>query len=69
MWGPTIQQCRLALFEYLGRKKWTRIAAMPARPLYTGSIGEEVPCGAVAFYFNIGKREHAKPGELDKYKP
>lgn len=53
-WGPTAQQAKLALFEYLGRKKWTRINAMPYRPLFTGEMGDKNPCGAVAFYFNIG---------------
>lgn len=69
MWGITAKQAQLALFEFLGRKKWTRIARMPYRPLYTSEIGDERPTGAVAFYFNIGRREHAKPAERDKYKP
>lgn len=69
LWGPTIDQARLALFQHLGKKKWTRIAAMPARPMWTGEIGEEVPCGAVAFYFDIGKREFIRPKDRDRYKP
>lgn len=61
LWGITVDQARLALFEWLGRKKWTRICAMPYRPLYTVDFDKE-PTGAVAFYFNIGDDE-------DGYKP
>lgn len=63
MWGPTVAQCRLALFEHLGRKKWTRIIAMPYRPLHTSEVGDKKPCGAVAFYFAIGR------GGKKVYKP
>ena len=62
-WGPTIEQARLALFEHLGRKKWTRIARMPARPLFTREVGDKNPCGAVALYFAIAS------GAERKYKP
>lgn len=62
MWGPTIDQARLALFEFLGRKKWTRIAAMPYRPMHTSEIGDDEPCGAVAMYFGIAR-------EGREYKP
>ena len=68
-YGATIDQARLALFEYLGRKKWTRICAMPYRHMWTGEIGEERPCASVVFYFNIGKREDYKPKDRDRYKP
>lgn len=68
-WGATVDQSRLALFQYLGKKKWTAIAAMPYRYMYTSEIGEEVPCSSVVFYFNIGKREHYKPKDRDRYKP
>lgn len=67
MWGPTIDQARLALFEHLGRKKWTRIARMPARPLYTRELGDEHPCGAVALYFNVGPGATRHDGNA--YKP
>lgn len=67
--GPSIDQARLALFKWLGNKKWTRICGMPHRHFYTGGIGEDVPCIAVAFYFNIGKRDRIKPKERDRYKP
>lgn len=63
MYGPTAQQGRLALFEFLGRKKWTRIAGMPYRPLYTGEFGDKNPCGAIAFYFSVAR------GGDRKYKP
>lgn len=54
-WGPSKEQGRLALFEYLGRKKWSRIAAMPLRPLHTSEMGEKPGHGAVAFYFSIAR--------------
>lgn len=51
-WGITTNDARLALFEFLGRKKWKRIAGMPCRPLMTSELGDERPTAAVAFYFN-----------------
>src|SRR6478609_7222459 len=54
-WGATVDQARLALFEWLGRKKWTRIEAMPYRYMWTGEIDEDVPCSSVVFYFDIGR--------------
>lgn len=70
-----IDKARLALFEFLDRKKWTRICAMPSRPLWTGVMGEEMPVDAVAFYFNIGPRCDSKScgycstHDRDMYKP
>lgn len=52
----TINVARRAVFEFLGRKKWTKVAAMPCRPFCTRELGEEPSCSAVAFYFNIGPR-------------
>lgn len=57
MYGPTAKQGQLALFEFLGRKKWTRIVGMPYRPMYTREIGDAEPCGAIAFYFGIRQGE------------
>lgn len=72
-WGITIQQARLALFEWLGRKKWTRIEQMPYRHMWTGDIGDDEPTGSVVFYFNIGPRCGRKGCRLcsrkDRYKP
>lgn len=53
-----IDDARLALFKHLGKKKWTRIAAMPARPFHS----EEKGC-CVALYFAAG------PGGEKVYKP
>lgn len=52
----TIPIGRLAVFEFLGRKKWTRVSQMPCRPLSTRELGEEPSCSAIAFYFNIMQR-------------
>ena len=53
-----IDEARKALFNHLGKKKWTRIAAMPVRPLHDSEKG----C-CVAMYFAIG------PGGEQVYKP
>lgn len=58
-----IQAARLALFDHLGRKKWTRIVRMPYRPMWTGEINDKKPMPAVALYFAIGR------GAERKYKP
>lgn len=67
-YGISIDAARLALFEYLGRKKWTRINRMPARPLHTSEFGEKNPTGAVAFYFNIGPACDCHE-QTNEYKP
>lgn len=72
-----VQDARLALFEHLGRKKWTRIARMPARPIWTGEFEPRKDAEpAVALYFNIAERcpDEARCGYCrrtpkDVYKP
>lgn len=53
----SIEQARKALWRHLGKKKWTSIAAMPARPFWNGKQS------CVALYFAIG------PGAEREYKP
>lgn len=73
----SIDDARLALFKHLGRKKWTRIARMPARPVWTGEFEPRSRAElAVALYFNIAERcpDDARCGYCrktpkDVYKP
>lgn len=58
-----IAAARKALWKHLGKKKWTRVARMPARPLWTGEFGDKKPHKAVALYFSIA------PGAERIYKP
>lgn len=59
----SIDAARKALWAHLGNRKWSRIARMPARPLWTGEMGDSKPHSAVALYFAIG------PGAKQEYKP
>jgi hypothetical protein len=60
-----------ALFVHLGRKRWTRIARMPARPLNTSEFEPRNQAeSAVALYFNWGDDCDAPCCQpKDKFKP